>query len=69
MITLKSLIYVDAGDQDAITLGITLDGGPFNQNDTASFDIGLYLKGFAQFIELCSRSKWSKHRTKSPLLA
>ena len=24
---------------------------------------------FAQFIGLCSRSKWSKHRTKSPFLA
>jgi hypothetical protein len=23
---------------------------------------------FAQFIGLCSRSKWSKHRTKSPFL-
>ena len=29
----------------------------------------LRLIPFAQFIGLCSRSKWSKHRTKSPFLA
>src|SRR5215471_5537515 len=28
-----------------------------------------YISRFAQFIGLCSRSKWSRHQTKSPFLA
>lgn len=28
-----------------------------------------FLEAFAQFLAVCSRSKWSRHLTKSPLLA
>src|SRR4030095_14132988 len=31
--------------------------------------VGRYRIFFAQFIGFCSRSKWSKYRTKSPFLA